>query len=170
MKIKLVFIFLLCLSLYHSQTADQWIESYRQKKTYKLGGLDIQGVENNDRSVIQLLTGLIVGEDLTIPGQQIQYAIKKLWKQGLFETIAFEVNRIENNQVYLTLRVTEKPRLSKFAFKGEVRRGEAEDLRGRLKLSEGRVLTDYVLGQISASVLEFYKDKGFTQKIGRAHV
>ena len=55
MKIKLVFIFLLCLSLYHSQTADQWIESYRQKKTYKLGGLDIQGVENNDRSVIQLL-------------------------------------------------------------------------------------------------------------------
>ena len=163
MKIKLVFIFLLCLSLYHSQTADQWIESYRQKKTYKLGGLDIQGVENNDRSVIQLLTGLIVGEDITIPGQQIQYAIKKLWKQGLFETIAFEVNRIENNQVYLTLRVTEKPRLSKFAFKGEVRRGEAEDLRGRLKLSEGRVLTDYVLGQISASVLEFYKDKGFTQ-------
>lgn len=161
MRVFLWFIWGMLISTVNAQITEQWIESYRVKKTYKLAGIEIQGVENNDRSVIQLLSGLVVGDEISIPGQQIQFAVKKLWKQGLFETIAIDIGRIENNDVYLVIRVTERPRLSKFAFQGNVRRGEADDIKGRLKLSEGRVLTDYVLGQVKTNVIEFYKDKGY---------
>jgi len=93
MRVFLWFIWGMLISTVNAQITEQWIESYRVKKTYKLAGIEIQGVENNDRSVIQLLSGLVVGDEISIPGQQIQYAVKKLWKQGLFETIAIDIAR-----------------------------------------------------------------------------
>jgi len=62
MRVFLWFIWVMLISTVNAQITEQWIESYRVKKTYKLAGIEIQGVENNDRSVIQLLSGLVVGD------------------------------------------------------------------------------------------------------------
>ena len=56
MRVFLWFIWGMLISTVNAQITEQWIESYRVKKTYKLAGIEIQGVENNDRSVIQLLS------------------------------------------------------------------------------------------------------------------
>ncbi|HVA98247.1 MAG TPA: POTRA domain-containing protein, partial [Bacteroidia bacterium] len=54
----------------------------------------------------------------------------------------------------------ERPRLSKFTFTG-LKKSEADDLRDKLKLVRGKVVTDYLIANIINTVKDHFKDKGF---------
>ena len=88
-------------------------------------------------------------------------AIKKLWKQGLFEDIQIIQNKIIGADLFLNIKVTERPRLTKFKFSGDIKKGDAEDLRPKINLMQERVVTDYTLGNIKNIVKDYYLDKGF---------
>jgi len=130
-------------------------------KEYILNKLEVQGAEHMDSKVLSLISGLTVGEKIMVPGQKIVDAIKAIWKQGLFEDVQVFATKVEGDKIDLVIKVTERPRLSKFTFRG-VSKGEANDIRAKIKLVRGKVVTDFLLADVKQEVISFFKEKGYT--------
>lgn len=137
------------------------LDAVKSPKRYTIGGIKIEGADNSDKNVIRLLSGFVEGEPITIPGDKITDAIKILWKQNLFENIEIYQEKVIGKDVFLVIKVTERPRLSKFTFKGDVRKTEADDIRNKIRLMKERVITDYLVGSIKNTVRDYYLDKGY---------
>lgn len=133
---------------------------YSNPKSYEIGGIQVVGVKYLDPAVLIHLTGLQIGDTIMIPGEEITLAIEKLWDQGLFSDIKIVADRFINDRVFLIIELVERPRLSKFSFKG-VKKGEADDLRENLKLKQGLQVTENVLMNIDKGVKDYFVDKGF---------
>lgn len=121
----------------------------------------ITGADHMDKNVLLLISGLTVGEKITVPGQKITDAIKNIWKQGLFEDVQVFVTKVEGDKIWLSITVSERPRLSKFTFRG-VSKGEANDLRDEIKLVRGKVVTDFLLADVKQQIIKKFKDKGYS--------
>jgi outer membrane protein insertion porin family len=134
---------------------------YASPKQYVIGGITVTGAEHMDKNVMALISGLSVGDKIEVPGQKISDAIKNIWKQGLFEDVKIFATKVEGDKIYFTISVEEKPRLSKFTFSG-ISKGDATDLREKIKLVRGKVVTDYLLADIKETIKDMYLDKGFT--------
>jgi outer membrane protein insertion porin family len=155
-------IFALLVIAGYSQPADSlFLEPVKSKKKYRLAPIRIEGAQYTDKNVIMLLSGLTEGEQITVPGEKISDAIKKLWKQGMFEDIQILQDKIIGNDIFLIIKVVERPRLTKFAFRGDVKKSDADDIRNKIRLLKERVVTDYMIGMIKNTVREHYLDKGY---------
>ena len=138
---------------------DQEID-YSNPKEYELGGITVTGVQFLDESVLITLTGLNVGERYRIPGDKISQAIENLWKQGILADIKVVVFKITGDRIFLTFQLAERPRLSKFAFKG-ISKNEADKLREKLQLVKGKVINDNLIYTTRNQVKDYYVEKGF---------
>ncbi len=133
---------------------------YGAPKSYIIGGITVTGVQYLDNSVLVTLSGLRVGDKVEIPGEKIHTAIVKLWEQGLFDDVKIKLSRIQDNQAFLDIILVERPRLSKFSFSG-IRKGEADDLRDKIKLVAGDVVTENLLVRSTNIIKKHYIGKGF---------
>lgn len=154
---------LLCLGKVASAQENDslFVDALRHPKTYRLAPIQIQGAEFSDKNVIALLSGLSAGDEIKVPGDKISDAIRKLWKQGMFEDIQIIQDKVIGNDLFLIIKVVERPRLTKFKFKGDVKKNDADDIRARIKIMQERVVTDYLVGNIKNTVKEFYLNKGY---------
>lgn len=134
--------------------------NYAAPKEYEVGGITISGTQYFDQNTIIMASGIHVGEKIQIPGTRISEAIDNLWKQGFFEDVGIYASKIQGNTIFLDIKVTERPRLSKFSFKG-INKSEADDVREKIKLVKGKVFTDYLSGSIESTVKEHFIDKGY---------
>jgi outer membrane protein insertion porin family len=158
---RLIFLLVICIQVSAQNKDSLFLEAAKDKKKYRIAPLQIEGAAFTDKSVISLLSGLNEGDEITIPGDKITDAIKKLWKQGLFEEIQILQDKIVGNDIYLIIKVTERPRLTKFAFKGNVKKSDADEIRAKIRLLKERVVTDYMLGSVKNTVHDYYLDKGY---------
>ncbi|MCF8218250.1 MAG: outer membrane protein assembly factor BamA [Bacteroidales bacterium] len=133
---------------------------YSNPRTYTVGGITVEGTKNLDHSVLIMLSGISVGDKIEVPGEKITKALENLWDQGLFEDIEINATKIQGSKIFLEYKFKERPRLSKFAIKG-VRKSEATDLREKLKLVRGDVLTDHTLNRSRTIIKDYFIDKGF---------
>lgn len=134
--------------------------SYDAPTEYILGGIEVVGIENLDKNVIVMLSDLEIGSRIKIPGDEITVAIRKLWEQGLFDNISIVASEISANKIFLKIILHERPRLSKFSFEG-IRKTEADDIRERINLTRGDVVTDHLLIRTENIIEDFYTDKGY---------
>ena len=101
---------------------------YSVRKTYEIGGLVIHGAETRDRNAIKSIAGFREGDKISIPGLDIPRAIKSLMRLKLFDDVQLYIDSIVNdNIVYLSMEIIERPLLSKFSFTG-VKKSEHDDL------------------------------------------
>lgn len=133
---------------------------YSYPKTYEISGILISGTNFYDKTVLQTLSGLYLGQKIKIPGDDIAQAIQTLWKQKLFDDVKIKLLDITDGKVSLEIVVREKPRLSTFAIKG-LRKGKATSLRDELTLKAGQIITDNLLNSTRAQIKKYYIDKGF---------
>jgi outer membrane protein insertion porin family len=134
--------------------------NYSLPRKYTIGGITVTGVQYLNSSVLISLSGLQVGNKIEIPGERIRSAMDKLWQQGLFEDVKIVATRVQGDQIFLDIRLMERPRLSKFNFSG-IRKGEADDLRDKIKISKGDVVTDNMLTRVSNTIIKHYIGKGY---------
>ena len=139
---------------------DQGLVDYSSPKKYEIGGITVSGVEYLDQNVLIMLSGLKIGAKVDIPGEDITNAVKKLWDQGLFEDISISATRVQGDMVFLDIYLLERPRLTKFSFKG-VKKSEADDIRDNMRLTRGDVVTDNLLVRINNIIIGYFGDKGF---------
>jgi len=133
---------------------------YSTPKEYIIGGVTISGVQFLDPNVLIMLSGLQVADRIEVPGDKIRKAIEKLWAQGLFEDIRISATKITDDLIFLNIHLQERPRLSKFSFKG-IRKSEADDLREKIELVKGDVVTDNVVIRTSNIIKKHFTGKGF---------
>jgi outer membrane protein insertion porin family len=129
-------------------------------KEYEIAAIKVDGSKNLDKNIIVALSGLRVGQTISYPGEDITKAIKSLWRQKLFGHIEINAVRFEGKKVHLRIRVEDKPRLSRYTIKG-VKVGEIEDIRKKIDLRSGMILSNVVKSNLTRVIKKFYYDKGF---------
>lgn len=134
--------------------------NYSSPKEYEIAGIEVQGAQFLDNNALISLSGLKVGDKIKIPGDEISTAITKLWKQGIIGDINIKASKIEGSQIYLAIELTERPRLTRYNFKGlnKTQQSEVED---DLELVRGKVLTDVVIKNAELTVRKYLEGKGF---------
>ncbi len=142
-----------------SDTATSKID-YSNPKEYELGEIKFIHAEHFDQRVLTLLSGLSKGEKVQIPGDKISKAIENLWKQGLFEDVKVEVARRQGNVVSLNIIVAERPRLSGCTYKG-ISKSETDDVREKIKLTRGKVVTEYLISSSISTIKGYFIAKGY---------
>lgn len=127
---------------------------------YEIGGIVVKGTDYLDKNVIILSSGLAVGDKIFVPGESVTKAIRTLWDLNLFSDISISADKIEGNTIFLSINVEERPRLGKFSFKG-VKKSDADDIREKIKLNRGKIVTDNLIITAKNTIKEYYVDKGF---------
>ena len=133
---------------------------YARPQKYEIGGIVVEGAKYVDASMLGMIAGLRVGEAISIPGEEISNGIRKIWEQGLFEDVAINATDFVGNKVFLQIVIKEKPRVSKFSFKG-IKKSEADDIRNKINLSRGDIATEHLLTKTTRIIEDFYHDKGY---------
>ena len=134
---------------------------YTNPKSYIISDITISGVKFLDKSTLISISGLKLGDEIIIPGDDISNAIRKLWKQGLFSDISININKIEDNQASLNINLKELPKLSKFKFEGEIKKHEITSLKEQLKLMRGKILSENLIKNSIYKIQLYFYDKGF---------
>jgi outer membrane protein insertion porin family len=125
-----------------------------------IAGLTVTGVNYLNPDQILSLTGLAIGDTISIPGEESQTIVKRLFMQRFFSDVAVFVDSLVNSQVYLNISITERPRVSQWKYEG-VKRGEQTDIEERVRLRRGSELSDYVIKSSSDIIRRYIVEKGF---------
>lgn len=127
---------------------------------YEIGGITVSGSENMDKTVIILLSGLTVGDKITVPGGKLSNAIKNLWNQRLFSDISIYITEKQGNLIFLEIYLTELPKLSKFYITG-VKKSWKDDIREELKLQRGSIVTENLIITSKNKIKRYFIEKGY---------
>lgn len=133
---------------------------YSSPREYEIGGIVVDGAKYVDGSMLSMIADLRVGNTIKIPGDDISRAIRKIWEQGLFEDVAINATNFVGNKVFLQICIKERPRVSKFSFKG-IKKSEADDIRNKINLSRGDIATDHLLTKTTRIIEGYYFEKGY---------
>ncbi len=138
------------------------VVDYEDPKDYILGGISVSGVKYLGEEQMISLTGLSKGDVITIPGDEISSIVKRIWAQRFFSDVAFYIDSVVQDTVFLNLFLQERPRVSSWDFTG-VKSGEKTDLEERLKLRRGGELSDYIISSSREIIKRYFAEKGFLQ-------
>jgi outer membrane protein insertion porin family len=133
---------------------------YGKGGEFELADIKVEGAKFLDSKILVTLSGLTKGDKIKIPGDQIQKAIKALWKQRLFTNVTIVADKIQDGKIYLTIYVQERPRMSKYSLKG-VKTSDADDIRKKIELRAGSIFTENMRSLTINSIRNYYIDKGF---------
>lgn len=137
---------------------------YNNPKTYEIAGITVEGTKYVDGGVLAMLSGLRAGTEITVPGDDIADAIRKIWDQGMFEDVAINTTNIVGDKIFLQIVVQERPRVSKFSFNG-IKKSEADDIRNKINLSRGDIATNHLETKTRRIIEDFYAEKGYYNAI-----
>ena len=84
---------------------------YDQGTKYILANVAVTGKISFNEQTVVTFSGLEKGQQITVPGEEISNAVKKLGKLGLFSDIDFYVNKIVGDSIFLELKINELPKL-----------------------------------------------------------
>jgi outer membrane protein insertion porin family len=133
---------------------------YANPKKFEIGGITVTGIKYLDNSVLVTLSGLTVGDKITVPGEEISKAIRNLWDQGLFENVIISATQVQGNLIFLNIDLKERPRMSTFSF-GGIKKSEADNVRDEIKLASGDVVTENLLIRTKNTVRNYFVEKGY---------
>lgn len=155
-----VLLLLQLATLSFSQTLIGEGVDYVNPKKYRIAGITVSGAIYSDVQAIKLFSGLIEGQEVMIPGDQITEAIRKLWKQRLFSDINISVAEFRGDEVYLTIGITESSRLFATKYEG-IKKSEADNIREKVDLRTGTVCNQNMKNNAIAVIKDYYTEKGF---------
>ena len=133
---------------------------FKNPLEYELGPIRIEGADNFDHQAIKLIAGLKQGQKITIPGDQISKAIRNLWKEEIFSDVEIYAEKEVAGVIYLTIKVTTRPKLSRFKFKG-INKRDADKIREEIQLYSGKTITENLIYQTESKIKGFFREKGF---------
>lgn len=162
--IRIIFFLFISSSCYFSSfaqpTTGKLNLDYNRPSEYEIGGLTVSGIQYLDPDALISITGLKVGDKVTVPGEDLSNAIRKLWDHGLVGDVEISVTRVEGNVIFLNFQLKERPRLSNFVFKG-VKKTEQEDLKEKIDYARGTIVNDALIKNTQKKIKTYYLEKGF---------
>ena len=135
--------------------------SYATVKPYKIAGLHTSGVDGYEDHMLTGISGLSVGQEIGVPGNEITEAVKRYWKHGLFSDVKIAADSIVGDSVYLHIYLKTRPRVSAINYYGLKKKGEREDMENKLGLLKGSQVTPNMLSRAKILAQRYFEDKGF---------
>jgi outer membrane protein insertion porin family len=133
---------------------------FDQGTKYILADVAVVGKISYNQQTVVTFAGLEKGQEVTVPGEEISNAIKKLGKLGLFSEIDFYVNRIDGDSIYLELNITELPKLNEVKFAG-IKKKKTEVLIKENGLTKGKIVNENLITTTKNYIENKYKKDGF---------
>ncbi len=134
--------------------------SYNDGKKYILGDISVSGNSSFSEQTIVSYSGLRKGKEITIPGEDIANAIKKLWGSKLFSDIEIYLTKVEGNTAYLQIKLSDLPQLNEIKVNG-VKKGKVEGIIKDNKLNKGVKVTENLIKTTENFLETKYKKDGF---------
>ncbi|MEM9650211.1 MAG: POTRA domain-containing protein, partial [Bacteroidota bacterium] len=150
---------LLLLLLFTGQSFAQ-VTSFENGKDYILGGLSVTGLQSYNEQTVKTYTGLRVGQPITVPGDEISAVIKKLWGLELFSNVEMYYTKIEGDNIFLELNITERPTLANVTVYG-VKKRKVEDIINDTDLKKGKKITESLIANTKNYLQNKYKKQGY---------
>ena len=126
----------------------------------EIGGINVEGVSEYEDYVVIGLSGLSVGQTISLPGTEITDAVKRYWKHGLFSKVQITADSIVNSKVYLTLHLAMRPKISQINYNG-VKKSEREDLEAKIGVAKGMSLTKNLIDRAKILATKYFDGKGY---------
>ena len=129
-------------------------------KKYEIADITVTNIDNYEDYVLIGISGLAVGQTITVPGDDITSAIKRYWRHGLFSDVKITAEKIEGNKIYLFIHLTLRPRITDIRFNG-VKKSEREDLQAKLGMAKGSQITPNLIDRAKIIIKRHFDEKGF---------
>ena len=136
------------------------IEYALHRQTYTIADIKVTGADSYEDFVLIGFSGLAVGDEIEVPGEQITKAIRRFWKQGLFSDVKIKANKIEGDKIWLEIVLKQRPRVSEVVYQG-VKKSEREDIEVKVGLRAGSQLTPNIIDNSKTVIKKFFAEKGF---------
>jgi outer membrane protein insertion porin family len=158
--ILLLFSFQTCLYSQVEDYSSLQVMDYSNARDYEIADVTVSGVEFLQPQVLISISGLQVGDKITVPGERTTKVVQKFWDQGLFSDVKLTAVKIEKGKIWLDIYLKEQPRLSRLELEG-LKKGESQDLIEKINLRNGSQITADVLNNTERIIKEHFIDKGF---------
>ena len=129
-------------------------------RSCEIGGIAVKGVEGYEDYVLTGLSGLSVGQMISVPGSEITEAVKRYWKHGLFSKVAISADSIVGSKVYLCIHLATRPRVSNINYIG-LKKSEREEMQSRLGIMKGSQVTPNMLDRAKILAKKYFDEKGY---------
>ena len=129
-------------------------------RTVVIGGIAVSGVQGYEDYMLSGISGLSVGQTITVPGNDITDAVKRYWKHGLFSDVSISADSIVGNKIYLNIYLQTLPRVSEINYIG-LKKSEREAMETRLGLLKGGQVTPNTISRAKFLAKKYFDDKGF---------
>jgi outer membrane protein insertion porin family len=123
-----------------------------------VSSIRIEGNHTAERELI--IRTLAVPEGKPLAPGRLRDGTRALFNLGLFSDLKIATREVPDSGLILLIRVTENPRLSSVDFTGNKKIG-TEDLKGKITLRAGQLLTRRKLWESSIAVEKAYADAGY---------
>ncbi len=129
-------------------------------RTVVVGGISVSGVQGYEDYMLSGISGLSVGQTITVPGTDITDAVKRYWKHGLFSDVSISADSIVGNKIYLNIYLQTLPRVSEINYIG-LKKSERDDMEAKLGLLKGGQVTPNTISRAKFLAKKYFDDKGF---------
>ena len=143
----------------HAQEKQE-IFNFMTSEDYIVGGVSVSGIRFLDTNALIGISGLRIGQEITVPGEVLRTAVQKLWQQGLFSDIRISILKTVSDSIFLDIFLQERPRISSVKYNG-LKKSEQDDLVSKLNLPVGSQITEYLLTNAEKIIKDHFVEKGF---------
>ncbi|MCB0435669.1 MAG: BamA/TamA family outer membrane protein [Mangrovimonas sp.] len=134
--------------------------TYNQGKKYTIAEITVSGKTTFSEQTIIAYSGLRKDQEVTIPGEEISNAIKKLWNSNLFNNIDIYLLKTEGDKAYLEIRLADLPELENVRIDG-VKKGKKDDIIKENKLTKGTKVTENLITTTKNYLTNKYRKDGY---------
>ncbi len=130
------------------------------QELYKILGISVEGNSLADPGAIIANSGLKLGDEITVPGDQVSQAVRKLWSLRIFEDIQISIDRKVGQGAYLLISVKEFPRYERTEITGNDELSN-DDITKKVNLVRGQVFPLQDASRIRKELLKEYEKEGY---------
>ena len=168
MLMLIVSVLLIQLSTFNIQLLQAQVKEINPDISYAssvrmltIADINVSGVEGYEDYMLASISGLAIGQEISVPGNEITDAVKRYWKHGLFSEVKVAADSIVGEYIYLHIYLKTRPRVSQINYSGLKKKAEREDMEQKLGLLKGSQVTPNMLARAKTLAQKYFEEKGY---------
>lgn len=131
-----------------------------QRNSYKILGISVEGSKTADNVQIIANSGLKVNDEIQVPGDQTNNAIKQLWALNIFSDVQIIIDKQISDGIFLLIKVQEFPRIEKVVLDGndEI---STSNIEAKINFIRGTILKPYEVARTIIKIKALYDEDGY---------
>ena len=137
--------------------------SLNNNKKYTIADINVSGAENYGYQPFVLvgISGLSVGQKVTVPGPELTAALKKYLTHGLFSDGQILFTKQTEDSVWIEFALKPSPTISVVNYSG-LKKSEREDIQAKIGIAVGMPFNTNTSDRIRKRIKDYFDEKGFS--------